>query len=32
VQARPVHDARAERDGSVLSFLQGLNPFRAGPP
>jgi len=27
VQARPVQDARAERDGPAPSFLQSLNPF-----
>jgi hypothetical protein len=32
VQARPVQDARDEQDDPVLSFLQSLNPFRAGPP
>jgi hypothetical protein len=31
VQARPVQDARAEQDDPLLSFLQSLNPFRAGP-
>ena len=32
VQARPVQDARAEQDDPVLSFLQSVNPFNAGPP
>jgi hypothetical protein len=36
VQARPLQEARAqnqpEQDDPVLSFLQILNPFRAGPP
>jgi hypothetical protein len=32
VQAQPVQDARAEQDDPVLSFLQSVNPFKAGPP
>jgi hypothetical protein len=36
VQARPVQEARAqnqpEQDDPVLSFLQNLNPFKAGSP
>jgi hypothetical protein len=32
VQAQPVQEARAEQDDPVVSFLQSLNPFKAGPP
>jgi hypothetical protein len=32
VQAQPVQEARAEQDDPVLSFLQSVNPFKAGPP
>jgi len=32
VQAQPVQEARTEQDDPVLSFLQNLNPFKAGPP